>query len=127
MLHRRFTLRDLPLHRRSVPWQLSAEDRYAERARRFFQGAPLALGAGIALLPAWLFLVHSPRFAYAQAVAVVVLPMLGIAAALGVGKLVSCALEHPFDYLTVVSFGVLIVFAVVLVYAGVFLYILYWA
>ena len=123
MFRERLTLRNLS--RRVAPWQLTPEERYAERARRFFQGAPLALAAVAALLPAWLFLVQAPRLAYAPIAAAVVLPLLGITAAVGIAKLVNCAVEHPFDHLTAVSFGVLLVVGVVLIYTGVFLYLLY--
>jgi hypothetical protein len=77
-------------------------------------------------LPAWLFLVQAPRFAHAPLAAAIVLPLLGITAAVGTVKLVRCALGHPFDHLTAVSFGVLLVLAVVLIYTGVFLFLLYW-
>jgi len=124
MFRNRLTLRNLP--RRVAPWQSTPAERYAKRARQFFQGAPLALGAAAGVLPAWLFLVQGPRFAYASIAAALTLVLLGMAGVVGVGKLVRCAVGHPFDHLTAVSFGVLLVFAVVLTYTGVFLWLLYW-
>ena len=122
MFRERLTLRNLP--RRLAPWQLTPEQRYVERARHFFQGAPLALAAAAACLPAWLFLAQS-HSSYAVAAAILVMLLLGVAAAIGVAKLIRCAVGHAFDYLTAVSFGVLLVFTVVLIYTGVFLYLLY--
>ena len=123
MFRERLTLRNLP--RRMAPWQLTPEERYVERARCFFQGAPLALATAAAWLPAWLFLAQS-HHSHAVVATILVMLLLGMAAAIGVAKLLRCAVGHAFDYLTAVSFGVLLVFTVVLIYSGVFLYLLYW-
>jgi hypothetical protein len=124
MRRRRLIFRDL--RRQPAPWQAPERARHADRERRFLQGAPLALAGGIAFLPAWLFLVHTPRFAHAQLVAVLVLPLLVLSIAAGLKKLVTCMLEQPFDHLTALSFGVLLIFVVVLVYSSVFFYVARW-
>jgi hypothetical protein len=105
-------------------WSSEAE-RNAERARRFFYGAPLTLLGTAAFLPAWLFLVHAPRFAHAHFVAALVLPLIVLVEAAGIKNLVTCVLDPPLDYLTAFAFGVLLVFIVLLIFTGVFLYVLY--
>jgi hypothetical protein len=126
MLRRNLIWRDLPLRKNYAPWQRSREERYEARQRSFLHGASLALVPAIALLPAWVFLVHTPRFNNSETLAVVLFPALAISFATGVRKLVHCLLNRDFDAITAFAFGVLLILFVVLVYDGVFLYALRW-
>ena len=90
---------------------------WKRREALFFQGAPLALVPAICFLPAFAYLVLTPRFAHAPLIAAAVFPSFAAAEVWGVIKLVRCC-RHEFDLLTVLSFGVFVVLAVIVIYTG---------
>jgi hypothetical protein len=90
---------------------------WERREALFFQGAPLALIPAISFLPALAFLVLTPRFSHAPLVAAAVFPILGAAEIWGITKLIRCV-QHDFDLLTILAFGVFVVLAVIAIYTG---------
>ncbi len=90
---------------------------WERREALFFQGAPLALIPAISFLPALAYLVLTPRFAHAPLVAVALFPILCAAEIWGIMKLVHC-IQHDFDLLTILAFGVFVVLAVIAIYTG---------
>jgi hypothetical protein len=91
--------------------------RWEQREALFFQGAPLALIPAILFLPALAYLVLTPRFNHAPLVAIAIFPILTAAEIWGILKLVRC-IQHDFDLLTILAFGVFVVLAVVAIYTG---------
>lgn len=79
------------------------------------------------LFPRWFFsrhfvrLVFHPTIRYATALAMVLFPVLAVAEFLGVFQLVEGCVQRPFNLLTILSFGALLVLLVIASYAGVFL------
>jgi hypothetical protein len=92
-----------------------------ERERLFYWSAPLAIVPALAFLPAFVFLVFHPAVAHARAWAAVILPVLLVAEFFGVFHLVRGCVERPFNLLTMLSFGALMVLLVIVTYTGVFL------
>ena len=90
---------------------------WERREALFFQGAPLALVPAILFLPALAFLVLTPRFSHAPWVAAAVFPILGAAEIWGIAKLI-CCVQHDFDLLTILAFGVFVILAVIAIYTG---------
>ncbi len=88
---------------------------------------PLALLPAILLTPAWLYLVQSPRFAYAHLLAVPVLGALAASEFFGTRWLVRCARHRPDDMLAGLCMAIMTVSAIFLMFAVVFLFLLYWA
>jgi hypothetical protein len=94
---------------------------WKERERAFYVGAPLAIVPALGFLPAVMFLVVVPRVAHAGAVAIVLLPMLGLAGSLGLWKLAISAVQRPFGILNALSVGALLVLLIIASYTGLFL------
>jgi hypothetical protein len=90
---------------------------WEQREALFFQGAPLALIPALLFLPAFAYLVLTPRFAHALLVACVLFPILAAAEIWGIIKLVRCV-QQDFDLLTILAFGVFVVLAVIAIYTG---------
>ncbi len=63
----------------------------------------------------------SPKIAHAQAIALVLLPMLGLASSFGLWKLAISAVQRPFGILNALSFGALLVLLIIASYTGLFL------
>ena len=78
--------------------------RWERREALFFQGAPLALIPAISFLPAFAYLVLTPRFTHAPLVTLGLFPILCAAEIWGILKLVRC-IQHDFDLLTILAFG----------------------
>jgi hypothetical protein len=94
---------------------------WKERERTFYVGAPLAIVPALGFLPAVMFLVVVPKFAHGRAVALVLLPILGLASSFGLWKLAISAVQRPFGILNALSFGALLVLLVIASYTGLFL------
>jgi hypothetical protein len=94
---------------------------WKERERAFYIGAPLAIVPALGFLPAVMFLVVVPKFAHGRAVALVLLPILGLASSFGLWKLAISAVQRPFGILNALSFGALLVLLVIASYTGLFL------
>ena len=94
---------------------------WKERERAFYIGAPLAIVPGLCFLPTVTFLLITPRVAHALAMAVVVLPILGIVGSFGLWKLSMGAVQRPFGILNALSAGALFVLLVIAGYTGLFL------
>lgn len=90
---------------------------WERRQALFFQGAPLALVPAISFLPAFAYLILTPRFPHARLAAVLVMPLLAAMELWGITKLVRCC-RHEFDLLTILAFGVFVVLAVIAIYTG---------
>jgi len=94
---------------------------WKERERAFYIGAPLAIVPALGFLPAVMFLVVVPKFAHGRAVALVLLPILGLGSSFGLWKLAISAVQRPFGILNALSFGALLVLLVIASYTGLFL------
>ena len=94
---------------------------WKERERAFFVGAPLAILPALGFLPAVMFLIVVPRIAHGLALACVLLPASGVAAAYGVWQVAMGAVERPFTILNALSFVALLVLWVIAAYTGMFL------
>lgn len=94
------------------------------RQHRVFIGAPLALIPALAFLPSLAYLVITPSVGHAKLIAALLFPALGLAAALGLIRLVQCCVTPPFDLLTVFAFSALLVVLVIAAYTGLFLAVL---
>ena len=94
---------------------------WKERERAFYVGAPLAIIPALGFLPAVMFLVVVPKIAHARVVALVLLPMLGLASSFGLWKLAISAVQRPFGILNALSFGALLVLLIIASYTGLFL------
>jgi hypothetical protein len=94
---------------------------WRQRERLFYWGAPLAIVPALAFLPAFVFLVFSPTVPGARIWAAIVFPLLAGAELLGVYKLARGCVERPFNLLTMLSFGAMLVLLVIVTYTGVFL------
>ncbi len=90
---------------------------WERRQALFFQGAPLALVPAISFLPAFAYLILTPRFPHAPVLAAVLMPLLAATELWGIIKLVRCC-QHEFDLLTMLAFGVFVVLAVIAIYTG---------
>jgi hypothetical protein len=91
------------------------------RERLLLTGAPLAVIPAFAFLPALVYLVISPSFAHARIVAAILLPLLFVAAALGISRVARCFLPRHFDLITFFALTTMIVIVVIAVYTGLFL------
>ena len=91
--------------------------RWEERESLFFRGAPLALIPAILFLPAFAFLILTPRFPHASLLAAALFPAFLAAEVLGIIKLVRC-FQREFDLLTILAFGVFVLLAVIAIYTG---------
>jgi hypothetical protein len=94
---------------------------WKRRERLLLTGAPLAVIPAFAFLPALVYLVISPSFVRARIVAAMLLPLLIIAAALGISRVARCFLPRHFDLITFFALTTMIVIVVIAVYTGLFL------
>jgi hypothetical protein len=94
---------------------------WRERERLFYWGAPLAIVPAVAFLPAFVFLVFSPRVPHPLLWAGILFPLLAVAEFFGVYRLARGCLERPFNLLTMLSCGAVLVLLVIVTYTGVFL------
>ena len=78
---------------------------WKERERAFYIGAPLAIVPALGFLPAVTFLVVVPKVVHARLIALVLLPVLGLASSFGLWKLAISAVQRPFGILNALSFG----------------------
>jgi hypothetical protein len=95
-----------------VSWQ--------ERERWLYWGAPLALAPALAFLPGLVYLVIEPQVHYGPLIAAALLPVCGVAEFVGVRWLVMGALARPFNLLSMLSSGALMVLLVIAAYTGLF-------
>ena len=94
---------------------------WRERERLFYWGSALAIVPALAFLPAFVLLIFHPTVHHAMVWAWVLFPVLGISEFFGVFRLVQGCVERPFNLLTMLSFGALLVLLVIAAYTGVFL------
>jgi hypothetical protein len=96
-----------------------------QRRREFLQGAPLVLIPAMFAFPAWVLLLHRPRFAHAEAVAAVLFPVFAAMVVVGVRKLLRCVDWRALDMIGAMAFGVFLILFVMLLYAAVFFFAIY--
>ncbi len=77
---------------------------WKERERAFYIGAPLAIVPALGFLPAVMFLLVVPKVVHARLIALVLLPILGLASSFGLWKLAISAVQRPFGILNALSF-----------------------
>jgi hypothetical protein len=94
---------------------------WRERERLFYWGSALAIVPALAFLPAFVVLIFHPTIQHAVVWASLVFPVLGISEFFGVLRLVQGCVERPFNLLSALSFGALLVLLVIVTYTGVFL------
>ena len=94
---------------------------WKERERAFYIGAPLAIVPALGFLPAVMFLVVVPKVVHARPIALVLLPVLGLARSFGLWKLAISPVQWPFGILNALSFGALPVLLIIASYTGLFL------
>lgn len=94
---------------------------WRERERLFYWGAPLAILPALAFLPAFVGLIFAPRVPHATACAAILFPLMGLTEFVGVAKLVRGCVERPFNLLTMLCFGAMLVLLVIAAYTGMFL------
>ena len=85
------------------------------------RGAPLAVVPALAFLPLLAYLVLEPRVAHGPKLALAMLPFFMTAEALGVKWLVQCCLERPFNLLSLLAAGTLLILVVIAACIGLFL------
>ena len=94
---------------------------WRSRERLLYWGAPLAIVPALVFLPAFVALVFSPRVSHAIVWCTVLFPILLAAEVTGIWKLARGCVEPPFNLLTMLSFGAMLVVLVIVTYTGVFL------
>lgn len=94
---------------------------WRERERLFYWGSALAIVPALAVLPAFVALVFHPAIRHATVWAIIVFAILAAAEFFGVFRLVQGCVQRPFNLLTMLSFGALLVLLVIATYTGVFL------
>ncbi len=77
---------------------------WKERERAFYIGAPLAIVPALGFLPAVMFLLVVPKVVHARLIALVLLPILGLARSFGLWKMAISAVQRPFGILNALSF-----------------------
>ena len=92
--------------------------RWRERERWLYWGAPLALIPAFALLPVLALMVLRPLTSYARPLGFVLLPLMGLSAALGTARLGWC-LRGKLDVISAFAWGTIMVLMVVMIYTGV--------
>jgi len=68
-----------------------------------------------------MFLVVVPKVVHGRLIALVLLPILGLASSFGLWKLAISVVQRPFGILNAVSFGALLVLLIIASYTGLFL------
>ena len=94
---------------------------WRERERLVYWGSVLAIVPALAFLPAFALLIFHPAIPHAGVWASLLFPVLGISEFFGVFRLVQGCVARPFNLLTMLSFGALLVLLVIVTYTGVFL------
>ena len=94
---------------------------WRQREQWVYWGVPLALLPALAFLPALVYLVFEPRVRHGGRIALVLLPVFVASEVIGVKWLVQCSLERPFNILTMIAGGALIILIVIAAYTGLFL------
>jgi hypothetical protein len=98
---------------------------FESRETKFLKGTPLALIPAVLILPAWFFLVITPRVSHPHLIAAFLFPLFGIMAVVGSAKLARCLRWHELDIVAALSFGILLALFVVVVYSATFLFVYY--
>ncbi len=93
---------------------------WRKREDALLWGAPLVLVPALALVPTVLFLILEPVFPHARWLGVPLLAVFGFVMVLGIGKLAYC-LRHPFDVISFLAAGTLMILVVVSMVCGVML------
>lgn len=96
-----------------------------QRQREFLRGTPLVLIPALFAFPAWVLLLHRPRFAHSEIVAAVLFPAFAAMVAIGARKLVRCVDWRELDLTGAMAFGVLLVLFVMVLYTAVFFFAIY--
>lgn len=94
---------------------------WRRRERLFYWGAPLAILPALGFLPMFVSLIFEPRVRHATAWAAVLFPAMAVAEVVGVAKLVRGCVERPFNLLSLLSLGAMLVLLVIAAYTGMFL------
>ncbi len=94
---------------------------WRQRERLFFRGAVLAIAPALAMLPAVVLLILSPRLPHSYVLAALTLPLLIFLELWGLWKLMRCCVQQTFDLLTVLAFGALVIVGAIGAYTGIFL------
>lgn len=94
---------------------------WRQRERLLYWGSALAIGPALAFLPAFVVLVFPPRVHHATVYAAILFPAMALAEVSGIFKLTRGCVERPFNLLSWLSFGVMLVLMVIATYTGVFL------
>jgi hypothetical protein len=94
---------------------------WRQRERWFYWGAPLAVAPALVFLPLLATLVLEPRVPYGPKLALVILPLFLLSEAVGVKWLVQCCLERPFNLLSLLAAGALMILIVIAACIGLFL------
>lgn len=81
----------------------------------------MALGPALVFLPALVYLVIEPRVKYGHTLGAALLPIGGVAEFVGVRWLVKGAVARPFNVLSMLSSGALMILLVIAAYTGLFL------
>lgn len=90
------------------------------RQRDILVGAPLVLIPAIFAFPAWIVLVHQPRFAHSEALGVALFAVFAFSSIAGVRKLLRCFSWREFDLIGALAIGILLVLGVMLLYVAMF-------
>lgn len=93
---------------------------WRKREDALLWGAPLVLLPALALVPTVLFFIVEPVFSHARWLGIPLLAAFGLAMAVGIGKLAYC-LRHPFDVISFLAAGTLMILIVVSMVCGVML------
>jgi len=91
------------------------------RERLLYWGAPLAIVPALLFFPSFVVFVFSPRVSHAIVWSAVLFPVLLAAEFAGMWKRARGCVEPPFNLLTMLSVGAMLVVLVIVTYTGVFL------
>jgi hypothetical protein len=109
---------------RVLPWQNSHTNPFEVRQDRCLQGTLLAVPAALLFFPAWVFLVHTPRFVHSYLLSVPVFAALAGMLVSGITKLVRCIDMRDFDIVSAMAAGVLMIIFVAAVYTSILMFAL---
>jgi hypothetical protein len=94
---------------------------WRQRERWVYWGAPLAIVPALAFLPLFVVLVVAPRTGHASVWAALLFPVMAVAEFVGIYNLARGCVARPFNLLTMISFGAVLVLLVIATYTGVFM------
>lgn len=94
---------------------------WRQRERWVYWGAPLAIMPALAFLPLFVVLVVPPRVEHAGWWAALLFPAMAAAEFVGIYHLARGCVARPFNLLTMISFGAVLVLLVIVTYTGVFM------